>query len=179
MCRSRVSSAGRVRSAADRRGVVQAARGGWPVGRRPARCSPPHSEGWGEHRARPSTAGLERGARPGGADGLTAERLEPPTAIWEPSRTGRLPGCAMEFVLASVPVSSERAEQRRRTWSGGVAQSFEQLEQLDLDAWLAQTAAQRVSFVWSLVEDSLSLRGQHGPTPRLSRSTGGVRPLRG
>jgi hypothetical protein len=91
----------------------------------------------------------------------------------------RMAGCGLEFVLAFNTMSSERAEQRRRTWSGGVAQSFEELDRLDLDGWLALAAADRVRFVWSLVEDSLSLRGQNGPTPRLLRSTGGVRPLRG
>jgi hypothetical protein len=76
-------------------------------------------------------------------------------------------------------MSSDRAEQRRRTWVGGVASSFETLDQIDLDAWLAQSPVDRLRTVWSLVEDTLSLRGQDGATPRLQRSVGGVRPLRG
>ena len=71
------------------------------------------------------------------------------------------------------------AQRRRSTWSGGVAQSFDELERIDLDCWLAQSVADRLRAVWSLMEDSLSLRGQDGPAPRLQRSVGGVRPLRG
>lgn len=66
-------------------------------------------------------------------------------------------GPRSRLVLAYIPMSSERGAQRTRTWSGGVARSFEELA---LDAWLEQTAAQRVNLVWSLVEDSLNLRGQ-------------------
>jgi hypothetical protein len=74
---------------------------------------------------------------------------------------------------------SERAEARRQTWTGGVASSFAEMDQRDLEFWLAMTPAERVGAMWSLVEDSLAFEGHRGPAPRLQRSTGGVRPLRG
>jgi len=56
-----------------------------------------------------------------------------------------------------------------------VAQSFAEMEQVDLEFWLAMEPADRLRMVWSLVEDSLALQGSHG----LQRLVGGVRPLRG
>jgi hypothetical protein len=44
---------------------------------------------------------------------------------------------------------------------------------------LTITPAERLKLMWSLVEDSLALKGEHGPAPRLQRSVGGVRPLKG
>jgi hypothetical protein len=78
-----------------------------------------------------------------------------------------------------MPSDPERAARRRETWSGGVAASFEELEELDLKQALELSPRDRLGLVWSLVEDSLALGGNHGPTPRLQRSVGGVRPLRG
>lgn len=74
---------------------------------------------------------------------------------------------------------SERAAARRQTWTGGVAHSFAEMDQRDLEFWLAMTPAARVLAMWSLVEDSLAFAEHRGPAPRLQRSTGGVRPLRG
>jgi hypothetical protein len=73
----------------------------------------------------------------------------------------------------------ERAARRRETWSGGVAASFQELEEVDLKQALELSPRERLGLVWSLVEDSLAFGGNHGPTPRLQRSVGGVRPLRG
>jgi hypothetical protein len=53
------------------------------------------------------------------------------------------------------------------------------MDQRDLEFWLAMTPAERVGAMWSLVEDSLAFEGHRGPAPRLQRSIGGVRPLRG
>lgn len=72
-----------------------------------------------------------------------------------------------------------RAQARRQTWSGGVARSFEQMAEIDLDFWLAMTPEQRLLAMWSLVEEGLALEGNDGAPPRLQRSVGGVRPLRG
>lgn len=73
----------------------------------------------------------------------------------------------------------ERAEARRKTWTGGVASSFVEMDERDLDFWLSMSPAERLRAMWSLVEDSLALQEQRGPTPRLQRSVGGARPLRG
>jgi hypothetical protein len=68
----------------------------------------------------------------------------------------------------------ERAERRRATWTGGVAKISE-MEQVDAVFWAGTSGEQRLSSIWSIVEDSLVLGGDHGPTPRLQRSIGGVR----
>ncbi len=70
---------------------------------------------------------------------------------------------------------ARRAEERRRTWRGGVAHSFEEMEAVDLDFWLAMTPADRLRAMWSATEDQLALQGENGPSPRLQRSVGGVR----
>ncbi|MEQ9078907.1 MAG: hypothetical protein RLP09_33890 [Sandaracinaceae bacterium] len=68
-----------------------------------------------------------------------------------------------------------RAARRRQTWSGGVASSFDEAAERDLDFWLAMEPEARVRMVWSLVEECLVLQGDNGPPPRLERSVGGVR----
>jgi hypothetical protein len=60
-----------------------------------------------------------------------------------------------------------------------VASSFAEMEERDLEFWLSMSAAERLEIMWSLVEDSLALQELRGPTPRLQRSIGGARPLRG
>lgn len=72
-----------------------------------------------------------------------------------------------------------RAAARRARWTGGVARSFDEMEERDLDFWLSMSPAQRVAAMWSIVEDSLALEGHRGPSPRLQRSVGGVRPRKG
>lgn len=71
--------------------------------------------------------------------------------------------------------SRARAEHRRRTWTGGVAHSFEEMEELDLDFWLAATSSERMCAVCTLMDELRLLKGDHGPTPRLQRAVGGVR----
>ena len=78
-----------------------------------------------------------------------------------------------------MSTADERRNARRANWVGGVASSFEHLEALDAEQWLTVAAVERLKAVWSLVEDSLALRGEHGPTPRLQRLVGGIRPLKG
>jgi len=70
---------------------------------------------------------------------------------------------------------ARRAEERRRTWRGGVARSFEEMADVDLDFWLAMTPEDRLRAMWSVVEDELALQGENGPPPRLQRSVGGIR----
>jgi len=78
----------------------------------------------------------------------------------------------------SVSTAEERRRIRQQQWGGGVARSFAEMEQADLEFWLTMEPADRLRMVWSLVEDSLALQGSHGPSPRLQRLVGGVRPLR-
>jgi hypothetical protein len=78
-----------------------------------------------------------------------------------------------------VSSAEERRKIREMSWTGGVVRSFAEMEEADLQFWLAMDPTDRLKMVWSLVEDGLALQGSHGPTPRLQRLVGGVRPLRG
>lgn len=69
----------------------------------------------------------------------------------------------------------ERAARRRRTWQGGVARSFAEMEERDLEFWLRATPAERVRAVHMLNLEIAKLQGDDGPPPRLQRSLGGVR----
>ena len=75
--------------------------------------------------------------------------------------------------------AEERRATRLATWTGGVAKSFEEMEAIDLEHALSVPREERLLAMWSLVEDSLALQGHDGPSPRLQRLVGGVRPLRG
>jgi hypothetical protein len=76
-------------------------------------------------------------------------------------------------------VDSRRAEERRRTWTGGVAHGFAEMEKADLEFWMSATPEQRILGVTQLIDEMRGIRGDRGPTPRLQRTVGGVRPLRG
>lgn len=71
-----------------------------------------------------------------------------------------------------------RAEKRRSEgmW-GGVARSHEELDELDLDFWLAAAPEERVRAAW-LIHEEVRLLRNDGPSPRLQRSIGGVRHIR-
>lgn len=73
----------------------------------------------------------------------------------------------------------ERRKARQANWVGGVAHSFSEMEDVDLAFWQAMSPVERLQMVWSLVEDTLALQGNHGSPPRLQRLVGGVRALRG
>ena len=68
-----------------------------------------------------------------------------------------------------------RAEARRHAgmW-GGVARSHDELDELDLEFWLAATPAERLRAAWLIHEEVRALRND-GPSPRFQRSVGGVR----
>lgn len=68
-----------------------------------------------------------------------------------------------------------RAAARRVTWQGGVARSFEEMEERDLEFWLRASPAERIRAVHLLSLEVARLRGDDGPPPRLQRSLGGVR----
>ena len=75
--------------------------------------------------------------------------------------------------------AAERAERRRRTWSGGVAHSFAEMDEIDLQFWLRATPAERVRAVTELALTIFEPRTNDGSAPRLQRSVGGVRPRKG
>jgi hypothetical protein len=73
-----------------------------------------------------------------------------------------------------------RAEQRRRTWKGGVARSVVEMEEVDLDWWLAVPPERRIGYVFDLWDEQMALKDpRHEPSERLQRAIGGVRPRRG
>ena len=73
----------------------------------------------------------------------------------------------------------ERAERRRRTWTGGVARSFEEADEMDLEFWMNATPAERLRGVTQLVFEMHEWAGDGGSPPRLQRAVGGVRKRRG
>ncbi len=70
-----------------------------------------------------------------------------------------------------------RAEARRKKglW-GGVAVSHDDLDERDLEFWLAVEPAERIGAACLLLEEARHLRGD-APFSRLSGSPGGVRRL--
>ncbi len=75
------------------------------------------------------------------------------------------------------PEFAARAEARRRRgmW-GGVVSSHEELDERDLEFWLAVDPAERIGAACLLHEEARLLRND-APFPRLQGSPGGVRRL--
>jgi len=73
-------------------------------------------------------------------------------------------------MLFFVPTARERRKVRARTWAGDVAHSRAEMEDADLEFWLAMDPVDRLKMVWSLVEDGLALQGGHGPTTQTSKT---------
>jgi hypothetical protein len=78
-----------------------------------------------------------------------------------------------------VSTAAERAAHRRATWSGGVARSFAEADEMDLAFWMAATPQERLRGVTQLIEEMRIMEGGRGPSPRLQRTVGGTRPRRG
>jgi hypothetical protein len=69
------------------------------------------------------------------------------------------------------------AERRRREWTGGVARSFAEMEEVDLDFWLRMTPEQRIGCVFEMWDEQMAFKDpRHEATSRLQRAVGGVRP---
>jgi hypothetical protein len=69
------------------------------------------------------------------------------------------------------------ADRRRRTWTGGVAKSFEEMEEIDLEWSLRVPREDRVGYVFDLWGEQLAMKGPgHEAPSRLPRDVGGVRP---
>jgi hypothetical protein len=73
----------------------------------------------------------------------------------------------------------DHVERRRRTWTGGVVRSFAEMEEADLDWWMAATPAQRIRGLTELMAEMRWMGGERGPLPRLQRTVGGTRPRKG
>jgi len=82
-------------------------------------------------------------------------------------------------VLEFQAMQSRRANERRKTWTGGVAHGFSEMQEADLAFWMAATPSERIRSVTMLIDEMRVMGGEDGPTPRLQRTVGGVRALRG
>ena len=71
-------------------------------------------------------------------------------------------------------MSPERAAYRRANWVGGVAHSFAEAEEQDLEFWMNATPEQRIRGVADLTREFLSEEDQGELSPRLQRTVGGV-----
>jgi hypothetical protein len=73
-----------------------------------------------------------------------------------------------------------RDERRRREWTGGVARSFAEMEEVDLDFWLRVKPEDRIGYVFDMWDEAMAFKDpQHEAAERLQRSVGGVRARKG
>ncbi len=75
-----------------------------------------------------------------------------------------------------APTDAElRAAQRRVTWTGGRATSFEELEAKGLEFWVNAKPAAKLQAMWDAIVEAWVINGKHGPPPRLQGSAFGIR----
>jgi len=67
-----------------------------------------------------------------------------------------------------------RAEARRATWTGGVARSFEELDEMGADFWANASSSAKFDAMWQLLVDAWVIEGKHGSPPRFQGSLVGV-----
>jgi hypothetical protein len=78
--------------------------------------------------------------------------------------------------LTLVSSFDPRAEVRRRTWTGGVARSYKEMDSVSTDFWLAMTPEERIGCVFDLWDEQTPTQDpEHEASGRLQRATGGVR----
>lgn len=82
--------------------------------------------------------------------------------------------------LSAMDNRAARAERRRREWTGGVARSAAEMEEVSLDWWLSMTPEERIGCVFEMWDEQMRLKDpHHEASVRLQRDVGGVRPRRG
>jgi hypothetical protein len=75
---------------------------------------------------------------------------------------------------------ASRAEERRRTWTGGVAADHSEMESVSSDFWLSMTPEDRMGCVFEMYDEQVRIQDpKHEASERLQRAIGGVRPRRG
>lgn len=80
---------------------------------------------------------------------------------------------------ATMSTPSERAKNRRLHWVGGVAQSHKEADEMDITFWMNASYSERIRGVTQLMREMWLASEDHGPTARLQRAVGGVRPRGG
>ena len=82
-----------------------------------------------------------------------------------------LGSCLTEMSLGTIPIvdaaAKARAEARRATWTGGVARSFDELEEAGLAFWRDAAPETKLQAMWDLIVDAWNVR--HGSPPRFLR----------
>jgi hypothetical protein len=79
----------------------------------------------------------------------------------------------------AISDAERRREARRRTLVFGRVSSFAALDEAEMDFWSQRSFGEKFQATIELLRDSWYLQGNDGPVPRLDRSVGGVRKLRG
>jgi hypothetical protein len=67
-----------------------------------------------------------------------------------------------------------RAARRRATWQGGVARSWDELDERGAEFWRSAPAGARLTAMWELLVDAWAIKGKHGPPPGFQGSIVGV-----
>jgi hypothetical protein len=73
-----------------------------------------------------------------------------------------------------MPDADARAARRRKTWTGGRARSFVELEDKGLEFWVNAEPGAKLQAMWDAIVEAWILGGKDGPPPRLQGSTFGV-----
>ncbi|MGA3124335.1 MAG: hypothetical protein ABSF69_26550 [Polyangiaceae bacterium] len=82
--------------------------------------------------------------------------------------------------LNAVSDSARRAEERRRTWTGGVARSHAEMDLLSSEFWLAMTGEERIECVFDMYDEQTRLQEPDDEAAeRLQGPAAGVRSRRG
>jgi len=68
----------------------------------------------------------------------------------------------------------ERAAHRRATWQGGVARSFDDLEEEGIEFWVNADPATKLQAMWDAIVEAWIMKGKHGAPPRFQGSTFGI-----
>jgi hypothetical protein len=68
----------------------------------------------------------------------------------------------------------QRAAQRRATWTGGRAASFEELEEKGLEFWVNAEPAAKLQAMWDAIVEAWIIKGRHGSPPRFQGSAFGI-----
>ena len=69
---------------------------------------------------------------------------------------------------------ARRAAARRASWRGGVAKSFDELEEAGAAFWAEAPPAAKLAAMWQLLVDAWVIEGKHGSPPGFQGSIVGI-----
>ena len=111
-----------------------------------------------------------RGIEPVGADPASRRNFESLALV---ATLGNKPMPCYACILMDESFR-RRAAARRATWSGGVARSFDELEEMGLEFWRNASSSAKLNAMWQLLVDAWVVEGKHGSPPRFQGSIIGV-----